>query len=191
MPKIVPKLSKSVLNMFWGNFFETFFCPVFLGGSSLRNVFKKFKIFQNFQKCPNSFPKVSKRVLNMFWGIFFKKFFCPVFHGGSSLRNVFKKSKNFQNSKNAQNPSQNVQTCFEHVLRYSFQNFFLPSFPWRVESSKCFQKIENTSKFPKMPKIVPKSVQTCFERVLGYVFWKLFCPVFHGGSSLRNVFVKK
>ena len=27
-----------------------------------------------------------------------------------------KKFKNFQNSKNGQNPSQKVQTCFEHVL---------------------------------------------------------------------------
>ena len=29
---------------------------------------------------------------------------------------MFSKIENFQNSKNAQNPSQNVQTCFEQVL---------------------------------------------------------------------------
>ena len=48
-----------------------------------------------------------------------------------------------------------------------FEEVFLPSVPWRVESSKCFQKTKKNFKNPKMPKIVPKSVQTCFEHVLG------------------------
>ena len=37
-PKSFPKVSKRVLNVFWGKFFENFFCPVFRGGSS----FQKF-----------------------------------------------------------------------------------------------------------------------------------------------------
>ncbi len=45
MPKIVPKVSKRVLNMFWGNFFEKKFCPVFHGRSSLRKFSKKSKNF--------------------------------------------------------------------------------------------------------------------------------------------------
>ena len=47
-PKSFPKESKRVLNMFWGKFFEQFFCPVFRGESRLRNFSKKFK------KCENS-----------------------------------------------------------------------------------------------------------------------------------------
>ncbi len=61
-PKSFPKVSKRVLNIFWGIFFENFFCPVFHGGSSLRKFSKKSKNFQNSknaqnrsQKCPNVF----------------------------------------------------------------------------------------------------------------------------------------
>ena len=50
----------------------------------------------------------------MFWGNFFEKFF---FAQCSKEGRVFEMFlKNFQNSKNAQNRSQFVQTCFEHVL---------------------------------------------------------------------------
>ena len=192
MPKIVPKIVQLCFEHVLGVLFsKNFFCPVFHGGSSLRNVFKKSKNFQNSKNAQIR----SQKSPNVFWtcfeGIFFEIFSCPVFHGRSSLRNVFKKSKIFQKSKNAQNCSQIVETCFEHVLGYFFCKLFLPSVPWRVESSKCFQKIDKIFKSPKMPKIVPKSVQLCFEHVLGVLFSKIFfCPVFHGGSRLRNVFKK-
>ena len=54
-PKSFPKVSKRVLNMFWGKFFEKIFCPVFLGGSSFRKFSTK-KYFQN-SKMPKSVPK--------------------------------------------------------------------------------------------------------------------------------------
>ncbi len=111
-PKSFPKVSKRVLNMFWGNFFEKNYCPVFHGRSSLRKFSKKSKKFSKIQKRPKSFPKVSKRVLNKFWVIFFENFFCSVFHGGSSLRKFSKKSKNFQKSKNAQNRSRKCPNVF-------------------------------------------------------------------------------
>ena len=59
-PKSFPKVSKPVLNMFWGKLFEKFL-PSFHGMSSLRKFSKK--IFSKFQNCPKVFPKVSKRVL--------------------------------------------------------------------------------------------------------------------------------
>ena len=37
-----------------------------------------------------------------------------------------------------------------------------------------FQENQKIFKFPKMPKIVPKSMQTCFEHVLGQEFRKIF-----------------
>ena len=64
-PKLLPKVSKRVLNMFWGKFFEKF-SPSFPWKVESSKVFKKIKKFAKFQKCPKSFPKVSKRVLNLF-----------------------------------------------------------------------------------------------------------------------------
>ncbi len=55
-PKSFPKVSKRVLNMFWVNFFEKNFCPVFHGRSSLRKFSKKSKNFQN-RKMPIIVPK--------------------------------------------------------------------------------------------------------------------------------------
>ena len=108
-----------------------------------------------------------------------------VFEMLSKSRTIFKFSKN------AQNFSQMCPNVFWTCFGIIFPNFFLPSFPWRVESSRCFRKVEQFSNFPKMPKIVRKSVQKCFEHVLGYIFLeKFFCPVFHGGLRLRNVFRK-
>ena len=101
-PKSFPKVSKRVLNVFWGKFFEKFYCPVFPGGSSFQKFSKK--IFSKFQKCSKVFPKVSKRVLNMFWGKFFEKFYAQCSMEGRVFEN-FQKKKYFQNSKNAQNRS--------------------------------------------------------------------------------------
>ena len=72
-PKSFPKVSKLVLNVFWGNFFEKLLPSVPWKVESAKN-FKKIKKVSKFQKCPKSFPKVSKRVLNKFWGWFFQKF---------------------------------------------------------------------------------------------------------------------
>ena len=61
-PKSFPILSKLALNMFWGDFSEKQFRPVFHGWSSLRKFSKQSKKHQNseialnrFQKCPNVF----------------------------------------------------------------------------------------------------------------------------------------
>ena len=164
MPKIVPKLSKRVLNKFWGNFSEKNLCPVFHGWSSLRNVFKKSKNFQTSiiaqnrsQKCPN-----------VFWTCFeviFLKFCCPVFHGGSSLRNVFTKSKIFKIPKMPKIVPKLSKSVLNMFWGNFFEKIFLPSVPWRVEYSKCFQKIENISKFHNCPKSFPncpKVFWTCF-----------------------------
>ena len=124
-PKSLPKVSKRVLNLFWGKCFKNLFCAVFDGGSRLRKISKKIQKFSKFQRCPKSFPKVSKRVLNVFWG------------------------KLFEN--------------------------FLPSFPWKVESSKIFKKIKNFSNFQKLSKYqkCPKSFPKVSKRILN-VFWGKF-----------------
>ena len=58
-PKLFPKVSKRVLNVFWGKFFEKFFCPVFRGVSSFQKFSKKyFQNFKNAQKCSQKYPNV-------------------------------------------------------------------------------------------------------------------------------------
>ena len=116
-PKSFPKLSKRVLNVFWGNFFRKIFAQFPMEGRVFENFQKNQKVFKvpktfKISKMPKkSFPKVSKRVLNLL-GQIFRNLFCPVFRGGSRLRKISKKSKNFQNSKNVQNRSQKNPNVF-------------------------------------------------------------------------------
>ena len=62
---------------------------------------------------------------------------------------------------------ESIQTCFEHVLWKIFGKF-LPSFRWKVESTKIFKK--SIFKIPKMAKSVPKRIQTCFRVIFSKKF---------------------
>ena len=83
-----------------------------------------------------------------------------------------------------------VQTRFEHVLGYFFEKKFLPSVPWRVESSKIFKKIKKFSKFQKCSKSFPKVSKRVLNMYWGDFFEKKIFPVFQEGSRLRK-FSKK
>ena len=166
VPKVVSKrkivLPKHVLgNMFWGNFFEKLFCPVFHGGSSLRNVFYKFKKFSKFQKRPKSFPNCPKVFWTCFGVIFSRNFFCPVFHVGSSLRNVSEKFSKFKKRPKPFPICPNVfWTCFGVILS---KNFFAQcSMEGRVFEMflKSFQNSKNAQNRSQ-------KFENCFERVLG------------------------
>ena len=111
--KSLPKLSKCVLNMFWGNFFEKFLSPVLHGGSRLRKFSKKSKKFQNSKNAQKSFPKVFKRGLNKFWGKFFEKFLTSFPWSVESSKHFKKNQKIFKiPTKNAQNRSQKNPKVF-------------------------------------------------------------------------------
>ena len=112
-PKSFSKVSKRVLNVFWGKFFEFFFAQCSVEGRVFENFLKNQKILK-ILKCPKSFPKVSKHVLNMFWGKLFEKFL-PSFPWKVETSKIFKKKK-IQNSKNAQKCSQSIQTCFRVIF---------------------------------------------------------------------------
>ncbi len=189
-PKSFPKVRKRVLNKCWVKFFEQFFCPVFHGGSSIRNVFKKSKIFQNSIIAQNR----SQKCANVFWtcfGVIFSKiFFAQCSMEGRVCEMFLKNQKTFKIPKKPKIVPKSAQTRFEHVLRYFFRNFFLPSVPWRVEYSKCFQKIENISKFHNCPKSFPKVRKRVLNMFWGNFFENFFCPVFHGGRVFE-MFLKK
>ena len=142
-PKLFPKVSKRVLNVFWGKFFESFFCPVFRGRSSFRKFSKKnvFKI----TKMPKSVPKSIQTCFEQVLGKIFRKILCPVFHGGSSLRKFLTNQKILK-----------IQKCpksFPKVSKHDLNIFwgklfekFLPSFPWNVEFLKIFNFFFQNSK---------------------------------------------
>ena len=167
-PKVFSKVSKRVLNMFWGKLFENVL-PSFPWKVKSSKLFKKIRKFAKFQKCPKSFPKVSKLVSNLFWVKFFEKIFCPVFHGGSSLRK-FSKKYIFKIRKMPKSVAKSIQTCFRVIFSKKF--YAQCSMEGRVFEN--FQKNQKIFTIPKMPKIVSKSMQTCFEHVLGQTFRKIF-----------------
>ena len=110
--KPFPKESKSVLNMFWGNFFEKFL-PSFPWGVESSKIFKKKQRIFKVPKKPKIVTKSVQTCFELVLGqIYPKKNVIPVFLGGSSLRKFSKKSKKFQNSKNAQNRSQKHPNVF-------------------------------------------------------------------------------
>ena len=175
------KSPKRVLNMFWGNFFEKFFCPVFHGGSSQ---------WKSFPNCPK-----------VFWtcfGVLFPEIsLCEVFHGGSSLRNGFKKSKNLQNSKNAQNRSQKcpnvLWTCFGVIFS---RNFFCPVFHVGSSLRNVFKKISKFKKRPKSFPICPNVFSTCFGGIFSRIYFaqcsmegrvcETFLKIFQNSKDAQN-----
>ena len=58
-PKSFPKVSKRVLNLFWGKLFEIFFAQCSVEGRVFENFHKKyFQNSKNAQKCSQKYPNV-------------------------------------------------------------------------------------------------------------------------------------
>ena len=109
-PKLFPKVSKRVLNVFWGKFFEKIFLPsvpwkVEFSKISKKNVFK-------IPKMPKSVPKSIQTCFEHVLGQTFRKFFAQFSTAFRILENFQKSRKKFQNSKNAQNRSQKNPNVF-------------------------------------------------------------------------------
>ena len=109
-PKLFPKVSKRVLNVFWGKFFEKFFLPsvpwkVEFSKISKKNVFK-------IPKMPKSVPKSIQTCFEHVLGQTFRKFFAQFSTAFRILENFQKSRKKFQKSKNAQNRSQKNPNVF-------------------------------------------------------------------------------
>ena len=181
MPKIVPKSVQTCFEDVLGWFFQKKFLPSVPWRVKSSKIFKKIEKVSKFQKCPKSSPKVSKRKFskkikkvskfqkcpksfqkcpNVFWTcfgvIFSKKFFAQCSKEGRVIENFQKNQKIFKIPKMPKIVPKSVQTCFEDVLGWFFWKFFLPSVPWRVESSNFFKKIKKFSKFKKGPNSFPK-----------------------------------
>ena len=133
-------------------------------------------------------PKsVPKSIQTCYRVIFLKKILCPVFHGGSSFRKFSIFFSKFQKCPKSF-PKESKRDLI--VIWDNFFEKFLPSFPWKVESSKIFKKLKKVSNFLKRPKSFPKVSKLVLNKFWGKLFEIFFCPVFRGMSSLRK-FSKK
>ena len=144
-PKTVLKVSKQILNLFWGNFLGKN-CPVHPGGSKLGKTSKNWKKISIFQNSLKTFPKAIKHVWNMLRGIFAGEKFRPVHPGGSRSRKTSKnwKTFNFQNAQiRSQKCSNLFSTCFE--VFFPVKKFAQCTLEGR-EIEK-FQKMEKNSIF--------------------------------------------
>ena len=103
-PKSLSKVSKHVLNMFWGKLFEKF-SPSFRWNVESSKIFKK-----NIFKIPKIRKSVPKSIQTCFRVIFSKKIYARCSMEGR----VFENFQNFffQNSKNAQNRSRKYPSVF-------------------------------------------------------------------------------
>ena len=136
------KCSRKYPNVFYDDFFEKNFKPGVPGGSS----FRKFSIFFfKIPKMPKIVPKSIQTCFERVLGQTFRNFFAQFSVEGRVFEN-FEKKNIFKSPKKPKSVPKSIQTCFEHVLGKIFEKI-LPSFPWRVKSSKIFLKIKNFSKF--------------------------------------------
>ena len=168
MSKNVPKCP----NVFWGNFFKTFFSPVFHG--VIESFRKNQKSFKN-AKMPNIVPKIVQTCFeHVLWQFFRKKKLprvpCRV---GPSI--FFQNSKKFNIPKVHKIVSKSLQMCFEHVLGQFFPTSFCPVFHGGWIFRKFSKKSKKLSKFQNCQKSFPKRVQTCFEHAL-WRFFRFFLP---------------
>ena len=138
-PKVFPNVSKRVLNMFWGKFFEKFYAQCSMEGRVFENFLKNQK-FLKIPKKPKIVPKSIQTCFERVLGQTSRKLFAQFSTAGRILGNFQKNQK--KNSKFQKRP-QSFPKESKRVLIVIWDHFFekfLPSFPWKVESSKIFKK---------------------------------------------------
>ena len=144
-PKVFPKVSKRVLNVFWGKLFEKIFAQFSMEGRVFENFQKNQESFK-FPKMPKIVPKSIQTCFERVLGQTFRKIFAQFSMEGRVFENFQKNQKNCKIPKMPKIVPKSIQTCFELVLGQIFRKFFLPSVPWRVEFSKIFKKKNQISK---------------------------------------------
>ena len=182
-------MSKRVLNMFWGIFFEKFFAQCSMEGRVFENFQKKSKIFQNSKQTQNR----SHNCPNVFWtcfGVIISKIFLPSVPWWVESSKILKKIKNFSKLQKCPKSFPKVSKRDLNMFWVKFFEIFFAQCSMEGRVFENFQKSQRFLKIAKMPEIVPKSVQTCFEHVLRRFFRKSFCSVFLRESSCRK-FSKK
>ena len=187
-PKLLPKVSKRVLNMFWGKRFEKLL-PSFPSKVESSKIFKKIKKICKIPKMPKIVPKSIQTCFELVLSQIFRKIFLPSVPWRVEFSKIFKKNI-FKIPKMPKSVLKSIQTCFELVLGQIFRKIFLPSVPWRAESSKIFLKIKKFSKIQKCPKSFPKVSKHVLNMFWGKLF-ENFLPSFPWNVESTKIFKKK
>ena len=134
-------------------------------------IFKKF--FFKISKMPKIVPKSIQACFERVLGQTFRKFFAQF---STAFRILEKFQKNQKKISKFQKRPKSFPKESKRVLIVIWDNFFekfLPSFPWKVKSSKIFKKIKKDSNFLKCPKSFPKVSKRVLD-VFGANFRKIF-----------------
>ena len=129
---------------------------MFHGGSSLRKFSYKSKNSQN-SKMPKIVPKSIQTCFEHVMGQTFRKIFAQFSMEGRVFENFQKNQRVCKIPKMPKIVPKSIETCFELVLGQIFRKFFLPSVPWRLETSKNFKK--KSEKFQNS-----KNAQNCCQK---------------------------
>ena len=144
-PNTFPKVSKQVLNLFWG--FSRKKVPSAPWRVETRKKYKKVEKLRNFQNSPRTFPKtLFDHVLHDY---FDGKKLCPV-HPGDSKK-FHRNGKEFKFSKISKNVSKIVQTCFDVNFSKLFGQCTLEG-----REVEKFQRNAKTSQNSRYPNTFPK-----------------------------------
>ena len=189
-PKSFPNVSKRVLNVFWGQIFEKNFMSRVPRRVESQKNFKKIKKISKNPKMPKIVPKRIQTCFDCNLGQFSRKIFAQFSMQGRVLEIFQKKIKKF--SKFQKRPKSFPKVSKRVLNKFWGKLFekFLPSFPWKVESSKIFKKIKKFSKFQKCPKSFPKVSKRVLNMFWGKFFEK-FLPSFPWNVESSKIFKKK
>ena len=119
----------------------------------------------------------------------FRKTFAQFSIEGRVFENFQKNQKICKIPKMPKIVPKSIQTCFELVFSQIFRKFFLPSVPWRAESSKIFLKIKKFSKMQKCRKSFPKVSKHVSNMFWGKLF-ENFLPSFPWNVESSKIFKK-
>ena len=181
-PKVFPKVSKRVLNVFWGKFFEKFFLPsvpwkVEFSKISKKNVFK-------IPKTPKIVPKGIQTCFDCNLDIFFQKIFAQFSMEGRVFENFQKNQKICKIPKMPKIVPKSMQTCFELVWVKFFEKFFCPVFRGGSSFRKFSKKM--SSKFQKCPIVFPKVSKRVLNLFCGKFFEKFYAQCSLEGRVFEN-----
>ena len=171
MPKIVPKSIQTCFELVLGQIFRIIFLPSVPWRVEFSKIFKFF--FFKIPKMPKIVPKSIQTCFERVLGQTFRKVFAQF---STAFRILEKFQKNQKKISKFQKRPKSFPKESKRVLIVIWDNFFekfLPSFPWKVKSSKIFKKIKKDSNFLKCPKSFPKVSKRVLD-VFGANFRKIF-----------------
>ena len=157
-PKSFPKVSKRVLNVFWGKLFQKNFAQFSMEGRVFENFQKNQKVFKisktfKITKMPKIVAKSIQTCFETILGQMFRKFILRSVRWRLETSKNFKKNpKIFKIPKMPKIVPKSIQTSFERVLGQTFRKIFA-QFSMEGRVFENFQKNQKLFKFPKTIKI--------------------------------------